>query len=163
ATNAAPARTRHPVAHGPVDAEADQEEEADECEETERVHRCRVLTEGEGDRTCYERERQKDAEEHHQEADEQLLAGAGVLERLAVEAHGRPDAAADLGLTPEVVDTERQNPEHEIDEAEPDQARRLLPGERHRLGAEAGPGTRSSPVRHAIFLTQRSFNGRYIG
>ena len=56
------------------------------------------------ERETHQAHRQQDEEEDDEKAAEQLAARAAVFQRLAVDAHGRPDALAHLGLAPEVVD-----------------------------------------------------------
>ncbi len=63
-------------------------------------------------------ERQQHQQEDHHEAAKQLPARAAVLQRLAVDAHRRPDALADFGLSPEMVNPERQDAQQGVEQAQ---------------------------------------------
>src|SRR5262245_43279088 len=153
AANASPASARKPVTQGPVDADPEQEEERDINERLEDGQRARLRSEREHDCERAEHDGQHHDSEHHQEPEKQLLACASVLQRLAVEPNGRPDAAADLGLAPEMVDAEGQNPEDEVDEAQPNQPRLLLPRQSERLCARAcWRGPKSNLLASHAFL-----------
>ncbi len=82
-------------------------------------------------------QRQQDQEEDDEEAAEQLAARAAVVERLAVDAHRRPDALAHLRLAPEMVDAERENAQDAVEDAQAQEAaRRVHPADgRHVHGA----------------------------
>src|SRR5687768_13141170 len=70
--------------------------------------------------------RQQDEQEDDDEAAEELAARSPIVQRLAVDAHRRPDALAHLGLAPEMVDAEREDAQDAVEEAEAEKAARRM-------------------------------------
>ena len=67
-------------------------------------------------------QRQQDEEEDDEEAAEQLSARASIVERLAIDSDCRPDALANLGLAPEVVDAKREDAQEAVEETQAQEA-----------------------------------------
>ena len=116
AADPTPLRARQPIAQRRVARGKEQHEDDQVHRDYDRRDHARVFLphrQRGADGTADEQEKDHDRDD---EAAEQLAAGAGVFEAVAVIAGVRPEIAAIARAAPEPVDAERDDAEQQVDE-----------------------------------------------